>query len=205
MTREEAIAILEVSKHMATSGRMYNQAIDMAIEALQENNSADSLLTDSSEADKERDCKLDLISRQAAIRWVKTECNPYGKPTLDFESGKKVIEHLKQMPSADAVKRVDCSNFLLWLLEEIMDEDNWELNAVADGEIIARKLKKLGLLEVKDGYYHRIFDENVWVVRCKDCRHRYEEGDTTHYYWCRLNDRPIDDTDYCAWGERGEP
>ena len=43
----------------------------------------------------------DLISRQAAVRWVKTECNPYGKPTLDFESGKKVIEHLEQMPSAD--------------------------------------------------------------------------------------------------------
>ena len=41
----------------------------------------------------------DMISRQAAIRWVKTECNPYGKPTLDFESGKKVIEHLEQMPS----------------------------------------------------------------------------------------------------------
>ena len=38
----------------------------------------------------------DMISRQAAIRWVKTECNPYGKPTLDFESGKKVIEHLEQ-------------------------------------------------------------------------------------------------------------
>ena len=37
----------------------------------------------------------DLIYRQAAIRWVKTECNPYGKPTLDFETGKKVIEHLK--------------------------------------------------------------------------------------------------------------
>lgn len=34
MTREEAITILEVSKHMATSGRKYNQAIDMAIEAL---------------------------------------------------------------------------------------------------------------------------------------------------------------------------
>ena len=47
----------------------------------------------------------DLISRQAAIRWVKTECNPYGKPTLDFESGKKVIEHLKQMPSAQPEQR----------------------------------------------------------------------------------------------------
>ena len=44
--------------------------------------------------------KEDTISRQAAIRWVKTECNPYGKPTLEFESGKKVIEHLEQMPSA---------------------------------------------------------------------------------------------------------
>ena len=42
----------------------------------------------------------DTISRQAAIRWVKTECNPYGKPTLDFESGKKVIKHLEQMPPA---------------------------------------------------------------------------------------------------------
>lgn len=43
---------------------------------------------------------MDLISREDAIRWVKTECNPYGKPTLEFESGKKVIEHLEQMPSA---------------------------------------------------------------------------------------------------------
>lgn len=42
----------------------------------------------------------DTISRMAAIRWVKTECNPYGNPTLDFESGKKVIEHLLQMPPA---------------------------------------------------------------------------------------------------------
>ena len=43
---------------------------------------------------------MDVISRADAIRWVKTECNPYGKPTLDFESGKKVIEHLEKMPSA---------------------------------------------------------------------------------------------------------
>ena len=42
----------------------------------------------------------DLISRADAIRWVKTECNPYGKPTLDYNSGLKVIEHLKKMPSS---------------------------------------------------------------------------------------------------------
>ena len=50
---------------------------------------------------------MDLISRQAAIRWVKTECNPYGNPTLDFESGKKVIEHLEQMPSAQPKERTE--------------------------------------------------------------------------------------------------
>ena len=49
----------------------------------------------------------DLIDRQAAIRWVKTECNPYGKPTLEFESGKKVIEHLEQMPSAQPEQHHD--------------------------------------------------------------------------------------------------
>lgn len=55
----------------------------------------------------------DIISRQAAIRWVKTECNPYGKPTLDFESGKKVIEHLEQMPSAQPEQRwMPCSERL---------------------------------------------------------------------------------------------
>ena len=45
------------------------------------------------------DTSSDLISRANAIRWVKTECNPYGKPTLDYDSGLKVIEHLKKMPS----------------------------------------------------------------------------------------------------------
>lgn len=80
----------------------------------------DSLLKPDSDECKEQKSKLehdlvyrgeaeatdtDLISRQAAIRWVKTECNPYGKPTLDFESGKKVIKHLEQMPSAQPEPR----------------------------------------------------------------------------------------------------
>jgi len=55
----------------------------------------------------------DTIYRQAAIRWVKIECNPYGKPTLDFESGKKVIEHLKKMPSAQPEQQwIPCSERL---------------------------------------------------------------------------------------------
>lgn len=40
----------------------------------------------------------------------------------------------------------------------------------------------------------------VQVVRCKDCKHRYMDGEVTHYYWCKLHDRPVDDTDFCSWG-----
>ena len=56
---------------------------------------------------------MDLIERQAAIRWVKTECNPYGKPTLDYESGKRVMKHLELMPSAQPEQRwITCSERL---------------------------------------------------------------------------------------------
>lgn len=58
---------------------------------------------------------VDLISRADAIRWVKTECNQYGKPTLDYDSGLKVIEHLKKMPSelpAAEAEWIPCSERL---------------------------------------------------------------------------------------------
>lgn len=84
MNREETIKWLESLK--AEIGKSehrtlwhYAKSIDMAIEALS------------------AELSSDLISRADVIRWVKTECNPYGKPTLDFESGKKVIEHLRHM------------------------------------------------------------------------------------------------------------
>lgn len=41
-----------------------------------------------------------LIYADDAIRWITIECNPYGKPTLDSKSGKKVIEYLERLPSA---------------------------------------------------------------------------------------------------------
>jgi hypothetical protein len=63
-------------------------------------------------------------------------------------------------------------------------------------EALQREENLLKSLETNEPIY-----DMVDVVRCKDCRHRYEEGDCTHYYWCRINDRPIDDTDFCAWGE----
>ena len=42
------------------------------------------------------------------------------------------------------------------------------------------------------------------VVRCKDCLQKHIGGSVTHYYWCDRWDMEVDDTDYCAWGERRE-
>jgi hypothetical protein len=53
------------------------------------------------------------------------------------------------------------------------------------------------------GYCHRIRPRNVEVVvRCKDCRYRELEGEITHFYWCRINERSVDDDGFCTWGER---
>jgi hypothetical protein len=89
MNREQAIKMLKskMDGHTDTSYE-WAETVRMAIKALEKDKTLE-----------QEPCE-DTISRQAAIRWVKTECNPYGKPTLDFESGKKVIGHLKQMPSA---------------------------------------------------------------------------------------------------------
>lgn len=43
----------------------------------------------------------DMISRQAAISWVKANCNPYGAPIIDYDSGLKVMEHLEKMQAAE--------------------------------------------------------------------------------------------------------
>lgn len=48
---------------------------------------------DTSEHDKQ--IMDDVIGK--IYSYVKRECNPYGKPTLDFESGKQILNYLKQM------------------------------------------------------------------------------------------------------------
>lgn len=39
-----------------------------------------------------------LIDAEALKRVIKTECNPYGNPTIDFESGKKVLKIIDNAP-----------------------------------------------------------------------------------------------------------
>ena len=49
-----------------------------------------------------------LIEADALHRKVKMETNPYGKPTIDYDSGVKVLEWIDKAPTIDAVKVVRC-------------------------------------------------------------------------------------------------
>lgn len=48
----------------------------------------------------------------------------------------------------------------------------------------------------------KAYSEKPVIVRCKDCCYREIDGEVTHFYLCRINERPVDDDDFCAWGER---
>ena len=37
-----------------------------------------------------------LIDADKLYDWVRTECNPYGKPTIDFESGNRMLDMIKR-------------------------------------------------------------------------------------------------------------
>ena len=51
---------------------------------------------------------MKLIDADALHRKVKMETNPYGKPTIDYDSGVKVLEWIEQAPTVDAVEVVRC-------------------------------------------------------------------------------------------------
>ena len=60
-------------------------------------------------------------------------------------------------------------------------------------DIALSQLEEYGI-----GFAEKKRDDLVWVVRCKDCRHR-------DLFSCPLADNDFQkDDDYCSWGERGE-
>lgn len=115
----------------------------------------DSLLESDSGEFKEQKSKLDCISRQAAIEAFCYDCRKLKPGQCEHWYSCRSQKELRSLPPVTPKEQTDCTDFINWLLEEVLDEENWELNAVANGEIICRKLKKLDLLEVKDGYYVR--------------------------------------------------
>lgn len=100
----------------------------------------------------------DLISIQMAIEhWGRSSGN------LTNDQIAELQREIESLPSAEPKTGRDCTDFVRWLMDEVMDEENWQMNAVANGEIICRKLKKLGLLDVVDGYYVETQKTGKWI------------------------------------------
>lgn len=174
MTREEAIAILEVSKHMATSGRMYNQAIDMAIEALTLQNLSKPNNT----------CEVDLISRQDALKPFCTA--PDGKriPEVDCDNFpvefnvRFIKKHLLSLPSAEAVseeEHVKALNDLAVAWKNKLDEESYEKGYTA-GQFADRPHGEWTYLSGSKGSY--------MTISCPICGSTFDNVAEWKYHFC---------------------
>ena len=170
----------------------------------------------------------DLISRQDAIRWVKAECNPYGKPTLDYESGIKVIEHLERMSSVQPEthdKRTETHVCDCISRQAAIDAiQKWGLiDGLSEGqaiEILADEEKVPSAQPDLDEWctdcseydqerhccprFNRVIrealkDAQPEVVHCRDCRYE-NTGECEHKFGLLV----ANDENFCSYGERRE-
>ena len=61
--------------------------------------------------------RMRLIDADKLYDWVRRECNPYGKPTIDFESGNRMLDMIKRSSTAFDKEKV---------IEKIKDESSSE-------------------------------------------------------------------------------
>lgn len=128
MDREEAIYTLKNTAWLGTDEDRdkTEQAVDMAIKSL-------------SAEQKEEELAEDIARRMATI--------------IENEQDMRVILKNASDDRPTEEWKINCTDFVDWLLEKVLDEEDWDMNYQAYGEIICRKLKKLGVVTVKDGYY----------------------------------------------------
>ena len=140
------------------------------------------------------------MTREDAITYLED-----AKSALPYKFGQAIDMAIDAL----SAETVDCTDFIEWLVDRVLDETIWEYNSVAYGEIICRKLVKLGVLEVTEepSYYIRNIENNTKesdlvyrpsaeatkVVTCRDCKNRamYSVCDCLGY-----------EDDYCSRGER---
>ena len=117
----------------------------------------------------------DLISRKHLYRRIKTECNPYGKPTIDFESGKRVLDIIDNEQTVEPQKVLIANvTFDTEKLKEFTDEI---IERIKNGEIVLQDERTKGewIDHSEDGY-----------VECPICEHLTtceDNIDELHYCW----------------------
>ena len=80
--------------------------------------------------------RMRLIDADKLYDWVRRECNPYGKPTIDFESGNRMLDMIKRSSTAFDKEKV---------IEELRGEIHL---TVHDPMIAGRYIKKKRAIEI---------------------------------------------------------
>lgn len=125
--------------------------------------------------------KKEYIERDSIYRRVKERTNPYGKPTLNYESGVKVLNMIEREPAADVVSR------------GVFEQVKWER------DMAMQQLEEHGIPFGGEA------DDVVNVVRCKDCKYfKHFKGCGN---WCHRRIRTdiefhTKTNDFCSWGKR---
>ena len=86
-----------------------------------------------------------LIDAEALYREVKTECNPYGKPTIGYEDGNKVLDLIDEQPTIPDIDRaaiLRLCNEIECIVHEIYNTGHMMQNC--DYDAIFNRVKKIG-------------------------------------------------------------
>lgn len=92
------------------------------------------------------------IDADSLYRRVKTHTNPYGKPTLDYKSGVKVLDMINQEPTADVAPKSEV--------------DKWyhEYHVIKDA-LKQEKMYHRGTEKLADKYYTELQTAKSEVAR----------------------------------------
>ena len=121
------------------------------------------------------------INCVSLINWIKTQINPYGKPTKKdvYGFGLDVIQYIENA-HADVVSK------------KAYEQVKWERDTAIE------QLNSYGVDFCEEA-------DVVPVVRCSQCKHKCWVQEPCHgksMDWCKLHDICIKETDYCSYGER---
>lgn len=106
-------------------------------------------------------CNKELSKRIKSLPSAEQKTKCIAQIKVDRDDIEDMVNEMAKEIAEPKMGR-DCTDFVRWLMDEVLDEENWQWNAVANGEIICRKLKKLGLIDVVDGYYVET-QETGWI------------------------------------------
>ena len=169
MDNKQAIENLQTIKKAYTWSSGADEALDMAMKALQ----ADGDLIS-------RQAVLDLIDELARAISDERCCYPRGRSTasimedilqlpsvaIPYEIDDDTYQRIRNkpcvaIPSAD--KTEHWKDFAVWVAKEIFD-DEWEYNKDAFAEIACRKLNKLGIVKAKGDEWELVEPQEISFV-----------------------------------------